>query len=208
MNIISPSSAAKNHYDLIFVGSGFGSSFFLAEALHRVNGKILVLEWGSKHSMAWQIKHRKNSDIDPKSTFTNKTQKPWNYTIAFGGGTMSWYGHTPRLHPSDFKTKTKYGVANDWPVTYDELEPFYCEAEQLIGIAGDPGADPTEPTRSHPYPGKLNSLAKTAKMISDSATGLGYNPFRLPLAINYESRNGQEACIACPTCDTFACAIG
>jgi choline dehydrogenase-like flavoprotein len=115
-----------------------------------------------------------------------------------------------RLRPADFEPDD--AIIGDsgaqWPYTYDELESFYCRAEQLIGIAGDPGDDPTEPPRSHPYPGRLNHLSKTAEMIRQAASKLGYRPFRLPLAINYQAKNGQAACIACPTCDTFACAIG
>ena len=128
LNIIPANLAAKTHYELIIIGSGFGSSFFLTEALNKIQGNILVIEWGSHHSWDWQIKRRMNSNINPKKTFRTKTEKHWNFTVAFGGGTNCWFAQTPRLHPSDFKTNSMYGVASDWPITYEDLEPFYCEA--------------------------------------------------------------------------------
>lgn len=151
LNIIPAKLAAKNHYGLIIIGSGFGSSFFLAEALNKIQGNILVIEWGGYHSWDWQIKRRTNSSINPRKTFTTKTEKHWNFTVGFGGGTNCWFAQTPRLHPSDFKTRSLYGVADDWPITYEDLEPFYCEAEDIMSVSGDPGMEVMFP-RSKPYP--------------------------------------------------------
>ena len=62
-----------------------------------------------------------------------------------------WYSQTPRLHPSDFAIRTRYGVGNDWPLSYAELEPYYCQAEQIMSIAGDPDMTRVLP-RSQPFP--------------------------------------------------------
>ena len=63
------------------------------------------------------------------------------YTVPFqritGGSTWSWRGNCPRFIPSDFELKTRYGVGEDWPIKYDVLEPWYCEAEKELGIAGN-----------------------------------------------------------------------
>ncbi len=125
------------------------------------------------------------------------------------GGPSVFYGAVSmRLREADFEEAPEIINNSDarWPYKYADLETFYCEAEQILGISGEPG-DPTEPDRSKPFPGKLGQLSQTSKMIDQAADALGYRPFRLPLAINYSEQNGQAQCIACPTCDTFACAI-
>jgi len=71
---------------------------------------------------------------------------------AVGGSLIHWGAHFPRFHPSDFKVKTLEGVADDWPVTYEELEPYYDENDGMMGISGlrgDP-AYPEKPERPCP----------------------------------------------------------
>ena len=151
-NEVSPESVAKKAYDLVIIGSGFGSSFFLTEALKYKPGNILVLEWGKYNPWSWQIENRTNSPVSWGSSFINKTpDKPWNTTIGFGGGTNCWFGQTPRFHPNDFKLKSLYGVGKDWPISYEDLEPYYCEAEEIMQIAGDDAMGKVLP-RSKPFP--------------------------------------------------------
>lgn len=69
MNVISAKVAEKNHYELIIIGSGFGSSFFLKEALDKIQGNILIIEWGSHNSWDWQIKRGLNSGIYQNKTY-------------------------------------------------------------------------------------------------------------------------------------------
>jgi choline dehydrogenase-like flavoprotein len=95
-----------------------------------------------------------------------------------------------------------------WPFEYADLEPYYARAERLLRVAGNAGEDPTEPPRSSPYPHRLNGLSKTSQRIGEAARSLGLSPFRMPLAINYDAEGERAACVACTTCDTFACAIG
>src|SRR5688572_3465388 len=153
MNFLeSPSRNAE--YDVIVVGSGFGSSFFLHKLLARLpaTARILVLERGGVFDHAWQIAAQKNSDIDHLSTVRIPAgHKTWNFTLAFGGGTTSWWGNTPRMHPSDFQVRTRYGVGLDWPISYDDLEPYYAEAEAIMSISGDPRMAGMFP-RSTPFP--------------------------------------------------------
>jgi choline dehydrogenase-like flavoprotein len=154
-----------DQYDAIIVGTGFASSFFLHEYLKHApaRARVLVLEKGGILDYDWKIKKRTNSDISFSTQFVNKTpQKPWVQNIAFGGGTC-WTGNTPRLHPSDFKTFSKYGVGTDWPFDYDELEPYFYEVERVMEIAGE--SDPQHP-RSKPFPGvphKLNAFDRLLK---------------------------------------------
>ena len=129
---------AQEYFDVVVVGSGFGSLFFVEGYLSkRPAAKILMLERGTFASHAWQIEHGKNSAIPHTSTFrTDAAGKVWNFTIGVGGGTNCWYGQTPRFHPSDFKMRSSYGVAQDWPLDYDELEPYYVAAETKMSVAG------------------------------------------------------------------------
>ena len=59
------------------------------------------------------------------------------YQRLVGGSTWSFRGNSPRNIPSDFKLKTLHGVGVDWPISYDDLEPWYCDAEDALGVAGD-----------------------------------------------------------------------
>src|SRR6266568_933845 len=59
------------------------------------------------------------------------------YQRLVGGSTWAWRGNCPRFIPSDFKLKTQHGLAEDWPISYDDLEPWYCDAEDALGVAGD-----------------------------------------------------------------------
>jgi choline dehydrogenase-like flavoprotein len=87
------------------------------------------------------------------------------------------------------------------------LEPYYTRAEKILNVAGEMERDPTEPFRSAPYPQQLNSLSQTSQMIASAARALNLRPFRLPLAINYSTNRQRTPCVACTTCDTFACAV-
>lgn len=147
-----PAAERADRYDLIVIGSGFGSLFFAHRALQRKPDlRILVLEWGDRRDHKWQFENGLNSSIDPKSTFDETGSKVWNFTIGYGGGTNCWYGQTPRLHPNDFRTKSAYGVGEDWPISYEQLESFYCDAEDLMTISGPADMDAVFP-RSRPYP--------------------------------------------------------
>src|SRR5690606_23489079 len=123
MNRVTPNVAIRKHYDLVIVGSGFGSLFFLQGLLMKDRRmQVLLLERGQWHSHAWQIENQKNSEIKPEHTFVTSDAKRWNFSIALGGGTNCWFAQTPRLHPSDFELRTRYGVGQDWPIGYSDLE--------------------------------------------------------------------------------------
>ncbi len=98
----------QEHFDVVVVGSGFGSLFFVEGYLSkRPAAKILMLERGTFNSHAWQLEQNRNSPIAPGSTFlTDAAKKVWNFTIAVGGGTNCWYAQTPRFHPSDFRMRS------------------------------------------------------------------------------------------------------
>lgn len=142
-----------NQYSMIVVGTGFASTFFLWQYLQRakLGARILVLEMGRR------MEHRDQLGLQMKifesnaGTFINRTpEKAWIFGVLFGGGSNYWMGNSPRHLPEDFALHSRYGVGWDWPLSYDELERFYCDAEELMGISG-PSDDAPAP-RSRPYP--------------------------------------------------------
>jgi choline dehydrogenase-like flavoprotein len=147
----------KEHVDLILVGTGFASSFFLKKYLEKNPGKhVLVLERGDwykhKDRVADMRDGKKPSAINwEKSAMTiqNETpDKPWIFDPNFGGSSNCWTGCTPRFMPNDFKMKSTFGVGADWPVSYDDLENYYCDVEDIMSIAGP---EDTPFKRSKPY---------------------------------------------------------
>lgn len=153
-----------DHFDLAVIGSGFGSLFFLEGFLQKRPGaRVVVLERGAHNSYAWQLQNQRNSPIVPQETYrTSEGHKRWNFTIGVGGGTNCWFGQTPRFHPSDFKMRSRYGVAQDWPLDYDELEPYYVRAEQKMSVAGSQDMHAIMP-RSAPFPLPPHKLSTVDK---------------------------------------------
>lgn len=150
-NLAQPETVNSQHYDFVVVGSGFGSGFFLSKLLETITGRVLVIERGDYNAHSWQVNENRNSSIDRATTYHSDSDKPWNFTIGFGGGTNCWFAQSPRFLPNDFRLKSKYGVGQDWPVSYDELEPYYCDAETIMSVSGDPDMHGIAP-RSKPFP--------------------------------------------------------
>jgi choline dehydrogenase-like flavoprotein len=203
-------------YDAIIIGSGFGGSM-IAHTLVGAGQKVLMLErgdWVPRGPHNWAA----DGSVDLTPYYTLETP----YRVLAGGnrdimGTYScvggpsvfYGGVSMRFREADFEIDPE--IVGDscaqWPYTYADLEPYYTKAEQLLNVAGEHGHDPTEPYRNAPYPQRPNQLSHTSRMIEHAAQRLGLRPFRLPLAINYSSNGARTPCVACTTCDTFACAI-
>ena len=155
---------SSDRFDVVAVGTGFATSFFLHRYLARSGSsvRVLVLEAGGKTTHAEQLAQAKNSlehannlrDTACKRRFVNRPMgdkhKHWRFVRGFGGTSVWWVACTPRMMPSDFRTRSLYGVGEDWPFDYGELEPYYCDAEDLMGVSG-PSDDSPYP-RSRPYP--------------------------------------------------------
>ncbi len=141
-------------YDLIVVGTGFGASFFLKRFLERspANIKVLVLEKGQHDTYDWQIRNNQNSSTNSQQNIINTNpDKPWSFTLGFGGGSNCWWACTPRFLPNDMRMKSTYGVSEDWPISYDDLEPYYCQAESIMNISG-PVDTPFPMSQQYPLP--------------------------------------------------------
>jgi gluconate 2-dehydrogenase alpha chain len=128
-----------------------------------------------------------------------------------GGGGVHADGKLPRFRPDDFQCVSANGPMPDadladWPVTYDEMEPYYTAAEYLIGVAGADG-NPIAPWRSAPYPMPPGPPMYGALMSSKAADELGYHPYEAPTGANSVPYDGRPACINCGHCSFFGCPV-
>lgn len=143
-------------YDIIIIGSGFSSCFFLNKWLHkRPHSKVLVLERGAYNSLDWQIRNRRNHapefDEDHVVIKRGIQSQNWPHTIGVGGGSNCWGANAMRMHPSGFELKTLHGIGVDWPIKYRDLEEYYAEAELIMDLSGDDESAIHFP-RSRPFP--------------------------------------------------------
>lgn len=139
--------------DVVIVGTGFAATFFLSRILltARPDLKIAVLERGKFYTHQDFIEKNDSAELAATNYYraAEGDNKEWNFRIAVGGSSNCWTGNTPRMLPADFELKSRFGHGRDWPFTYDDLEPYYAEAEALMQIAGAPF--PAAPM-SRPYP--------------------------------------------------------
>ena len=147
----SQSAPHDDHFDVVVVGSGIASTFFLQKLQQdRPHARVLVLEAGSRHEHADLVRGRTSLVKESPRHFHNRSpHKVWHFSRAFGGGTNCWFGSTPRMLPIDFQLQSRFGVGADWPLSYEDLEPHYVEVERLMRVSG--GAPMPYPM-SRPYP--------------------------------------------------------
>jgi choline dehydrogenase-like flavoprotein len=114
-----------------------------------------------------------------------------------GGGTLAWLGVMPRFHPADFKTHSTEGVGTDWPISYDDLRPWYSKVEREFGVAGECGPFAPEPYQLPMPPHRMNWHAQ---VLARGARRLGATPFAPPTGINSIPYDGRPACCYCGWC--------
>ena len=203
-------------FDLIVIGSGFGGAMAAAPAVF-AGKRVLLIESGD-----WVARGPENWGATGLSEKTPYYRREDAFTVAAGGyhgsvgtyacvgGASVFYGGVAmRMRELDFEPDPIIDQDSGamWPYHYADIEPFYSQAENLLGVAGRTGDDPTEPRRSVPYPRKPGALAPISERVWEAARSLGLHPFRLPLAINYIGEQGRTPCPACGTCEGFACAV-
>jgi choline dehydrogenase-like flavoprotein len=128
-----------------------------------------------------------------------------------GGGTFCYGAQAWRYMPQDFRMRSTYGAIEnstleDWPLTYDELEPYYEQAEYEIGVSGDVGPNPFKGPRRKPLPmPPMEPKCREYEILKPAALRLGLHPFDLPLLINSVPRQGRSACMRIRWCVGFGC---
>ena len=129
-----------------------------------------------------------------------------------GGGAVSYGAMAWRFMPQDFKMRSTYGevpdsTLADWPISYQDLEPFYEKAEYEIGVSGDYSQNPHCGPRTKPFPMPAFPLNKEGQLISETTMRMGLHPFPIPMLRNSVPYNGRPACIHMRSCVGFACPI-
>ena len=135
-----------------------------------------------------------------------------NNAACVGGGTLSYGAQAWRYLPQDFRMRSTYGVPEgssleDWPIGYDDLEPFYEKAEYEIGISGDYSGTPFHAPRRRALPMPPLPPNREFGILEPAAKRLGLHPFHLPMARNSVPYNGRGPCMRCRWCCGFACEV-
>jgi len=195
-----------DHYDLVVVGTGFASSFFLKKYLAKTKGekKILVLEKGYFYPQAERLKVKKGEyssdqkhDLPWQDAILNvNKEKEWPFSTGYGGSSNCWWGCTPRFMPNDFKMQSKYGIAQDWPVDYNDLEQYYGEAENIMSVSGP---DDTPFPKKGKYPLPPHAFTLVDKIMHKT---YGNKYISQPGARASRSITHRNGCMAFSTCET------
>ena len=180
--------------DVIIIGSGIGGATYAA-ALAPSGRNILILERGERLEPS-------DKDRDAKAVFADRhfvssetwyepdgtAFRPGNYAMV--GGNSKLYGAALiRYRAQDFRSRSHAGGETpDWPLTYEELEPFYGQAEQLYQVRGsNADADPTEPQRSSPYPFAEVPHEPDLLWLSNQLKAAGLHPTHIPLGLDLDA---------------------
>jgi choline dehydrogenase-like flavoprotein len=213
-------------YDAIVIGTGAGGGT-LALHLAQAGKNILILERGPflpQEKLNWDTSAVfLDNRYHTKETWQDKDGKPLHPQQAyFVGGQTKVYGAAMfRMRAEDFGViQHKGGISPAWPITYADMEPFYCEAEQLFHVHGDLGSapsvpgghgssfDPTEPFHSARYPYPAFTNEPRMQTIEDDVRKLGIHTFPIPLGLKRSQADPLASkCVRCDTCDGYPCLV-
>jgi choline dehydrogenase-like flavoprotein len=201
-------------YDVIIVGTGAGGGT-LASRLAPSGRRILLLErggWLPREPHNWQTADVfiENRYVSPDTWYDGSGEAFQPQIHYFVGGATKLYGAALyRLRQEDFgELRHHGGVSPAWPIGYDELEPYYTQAEQQYQVHGARGEDPTEPPASAPYPFPPVSHEPRIQQLADDLAAAGYHPFHAPCGIRLDEANPPySVCVRCATCDGFPCLV-
>ena len=220
--------AQNEAVDFVIVGSGAAGGV-LAKELSTQGFSVVVLEQGPWRGpvdfthdefATWMLNALLPSAADFPQTFRNspdaeaqvqRTSPPLLYATGVGGSSVHFTGNFWRFRPVDFKERSLLGSISgtafaDWPITYEELEPYYTKVDWECGVSGAPG--PNDPPRSRPYPLPPMPIKSSGALMELGARRLGWNAQVAPVAILSQPFNGRNACIHCGYCMGYGCEMG
>lgn len=208
--------------DFVIVGSGAAGGI-LAKELSVAGFTVIVLEQGPR-LVESEFRHDEygyffngaisnQAATQPQTFRRTPTERAQPLQVAIygrmvGGSNAHFTANFWRMRPSDFNEATRLGGVPgtglaDWPIRYEELEPYYTRAEWELGVSGEPG--PFDPPRSRPYPMPPLPNKSSGVLFERAARQLGWHPQPAPLAINSVEYNGRPACQHCGWCLGFLC---
>src|SRR6202051_2793402 len=215
--------------DVVVVGSG-GAGGGMARELSQAGFTVVVLEQGPRlgpgdfeHD---ELKYSYLSGItnDPAvspQTFrddpaqTAERPRMGNslvYARIVGGSSTHFTANYWRFHPNDFNERSLLGGIPgtgfaDWPISYEELEPYYAKVEWEVGVSGMAYASPFAPPRTNPYPRPPLPVKSSGVLFERGARKLGLHPFPAPMAIVSQLYRGRPGCAHCGFCIGFGCEV-
>lgn len=217
--------------DVVVVGSGAGGMPVAAHLAER-GARVVILERGpwlrreafledeidvKRRGQLWptveaEPRTWRASDADEATALPTGVQLFAN-AMCVGGSTVHYSGLSWRFLPSDFRVRTEEGDVDgadlaDWPITYDELEPWYDHAEWTLGISGEAFVNPFEPPRRRGYPLPPVARNSAGAILELGARALGLHPFAPPLAILSRPYDGRPACTNKGFCSGYGCTVG
>src|SRR5947209_9912282 len=202
------------NYDVIIIGTGAGGGT-LAHALAGSGKRILLLERGD-------FLPRETQNWDPRAVFVDGRYiskdtwfggdgEPFQPQVHYfvGGATKLYGAALYRLREQDFEEIQHHaGLSPAWPISYQDMEPYYTQAEQLYQVHGAHGEDPTDPPASAAYPFPAVSHEPRIQQLSDDLAAAGLHPFHAPCGILLDEGNMPfSRCVRCDNCDGFPCLV-
>lgn len=223
---------ALKRVNAVIAGAGAGGGI-VAKELATAGMTVVLLERGQWHtgfdSRKDDLRNQRTSQLgcafgpDERSprvavddTGKGRIVQPndWAYSnnaACVGGGTFSYGAMAWRFMPQDFRMRSTYGTVegstlDDWPISYQDLEPYYEKAEWEIGVSGEP-EPAVKPPRKRPLPMPPLPDSKEHVLLEAAAKRLRLHPFHIPMLRNTVPYNGRGACMRCRWCVGFACEV-
>ena len=197
--------------DVGIVGAGAAGGV-LAFELARRGVRVVVLESGPRHEFTRRpdyvrryLKHQNPWETSPRDLDRHTVGGVTPYRLAgqrvrgVGGSTLHWEGYAFRLHVSDFRMRSLYRIADDWPISYSDLEGYYGAAERLLGVAGTDD-ERLASSRSTPFPLPPFPFSHSDHLFAPACAALGVAFNHMPQARNSLAYGGRSQCRACSTC--------
>lgn len=206
--------------DVVIIGAG-ASGAAVAWSLAETKMRIVCLEQGGHPDPAryaanfadWEERRNGPDHISP-----NIRRAPADYPVnddgspikvvnwnGVGGGTVFYAAHFPRLHPSDFRVRSLDGVADDWPIDYATLAPFFARNDEMMGVSGMPGDTAYPPDRANRMPPV--PLGRSGARLAEGFNRLGWHWWPSSVALATEEYDGRPPCINLGAC-LWGCARG
>jgi choline dehydrogenase-like flavoprotein len=222
-----PTYDTNSPVDFVVIGSGVAGAS-VARELTRKGFDVVLLEQG-RHIGPDDMEHDElgaffwprwtNDPVVSPQTYRKSPEGPIErkqfarYARAVGGTTLHFSGNYWRFRPIDFRELSTHGTVPgaalaDWPITYDDLEPYYMAVEEAVGVSGEVGDDPREPRRSKPFPLPPINVTGPGVLLEVGARKLGWSSKAAPLAILSREHNGRQPCHNCGFCHSFPCEWG
>ena len=194
--------------DICIVGGGISAALLAQKVSELRRGtSIIIVEAGDRlfdTEKRWRDRQRSLDYAEnawPGDTIEDQAAAGIiSRTMAVGGSAMHWGGVCNRFSEEDLRLKSRYGLAADWPLEWDDLERFYCEAERRMGVSGEPSPLPAD-RRSEPYPMPPMPLSWNLRQLQSWAVESGIPFWSTPQAKNTVPYDGRSDCKRCNTCE-------